>query len=224
MAEVFRNPQFMRRIHGQTLPNKSIYLKRLSNVSTLLFTNQLARSDDIALGNGSPKILINRRSCYLSAIYTTLSVLVPEKSHSLSLTEKQAGSMGAELPPKARKQTVKEEFKDFLERDQAWDSEGSFTTGDGGSSGGDESESESEDEQLVKRKSRTVPKRKSQQSKQSGAEHEQSLLTRQGRKDRDSAIATDSDNDSLFEGEHSPKTANQSELIEGYRAASGEPE
>jgi len=73
--------------------------------------------------------------------------------------------MDAELPPKARKQTVKEEFKDFLERDQAWDSEESFTTGDDDSSSADESESESEDDQPVKRKAATVPKRKSHQSK-----------------------------------------------------------
>ena len=145
----------------------------------------------------------------------------------MSLAEKQSDSMGAELPPKARKQTVKEEFKDFLERDQAWDSEGSFNTGEGASSGGDESESESEDEQPVKRRAVTISKRKSQQSKQSGAEREQCeqpSLTSQGRKDRDSAIATDSDNDSLFEGEHSLKTAHQSELIEDYRASSGGPE
>jgi len=132
--------------------------------------------------------------------------------------------MGAELPPKARKQTVKEEFKDFLERDQAWDSEESFNTGEGASSGGDESESESEDEQPVKRKAVTNSKRKSLQSKQSGAEREQPSLTSQGRKDRDSAIATDSDNDSLFEGEHGLKTAHQLELIEDYRASSGGPE
>jgi len=132
--------------------------------------------------------------------------------------------MGAELPPKARKQTVREEFKDFLERDQAWDSEESFTTGDDNSSGADESESESEDDQLVKQKVATGAKRKRQQSMVLWAERARTQLTVQGHKDRDSAIGTDSDNDSLFEGEKILRSDHRSVLIKDRRASSGEPE
>ena len=87
----------------------------------------------------------------------------------MSLVEKQSGSMGAELPPKARKQTVKEEFKDFLERDQAWDSEASFMTGEAASSEKEESDSESEneDEQSVKPKAASGLNRKCHRGKES---------------------------------------------------------
>ena len=77
------------------------------------------------------------------------------------LAEKQAIAMIADLdlPLKVRKQTVKEEFKDFLEREQAWDSEESFTTGDGESSAADESESENEYAKPVQRKAVPCSKR-----------------------------------------------------------------
>jgi len=130
--------------------------------------------------------------------------------------------MGAELPRKARKQTVKEEFKDFLERDQAWDSEESFTTGSEDSSG--EDESESEDDQPVKQKVATGAKRRRQQSKVLWAERARTRLTVQGHKDRDSAVGTDPDNDSLFEGEKILRSDHRSVLIKDRRASSGEPE
>jgi hypothetical protein len=79
----------------------------------------------------------------------------------LSIIDERASTMGAELPPKARKQTVKEEFKDFLERDQVWDSEDSFTTGNADSSDAEESESESDNEQPIKRKAATGLKHQS---------------------------------------------------------------